>query len=86
LWTTPPIRTAPSVLPPGRVSSLIAAAYQTSSNSGGVAGANPDGGGPGGACRQHACSAKLAQGEDDRHDDRADAGHGDGATGKLGAS
>src|SRR5690348_4840943 len=32
LWTTSPIRTAPSVLPPGRVSSLIAAAYQSSSH------------------------------------------------------
>ena len=36
--------------------------------------------------RQRACSAQLAQGEDDRHNDSADAGHGDGATGKLGAS
>ena len=28
---------------------------------------------------------QLAQGEHDRNDDRGDAGHGDGAAGKLGA-
>jgi hypothetical protein len=29
---------------------------------------------------------ELAHGQDDRNDDRAEAGHGDGATGELGAS
>ena len=29
---------------------------------------------------------RLAQCDDDRHDERADAGHGDGAAGELGAS
>ena len=35
---------------------------------------------------QRARAAQLAQGEDGRNDDRDDAGHGDGAAGKLSAS
>jgi hypothetical protein len=43
-------------------------------------------GGPGVRAGSVRVPAQLAQGEDDRHDDSAHAGHGDGAAGKLGAS